>query len=359
MTRPSDSVRPSARGFTLIELLVVIAIIGVLIALLLPAVQSAREAARRAQCVNNLKQMGLALHNYSSAIGAFPIGAVTYSPNYFANCTAGTATGPAGFTMQQLILPYMELGTIFNSINFLTSTAGAFAPMQHGGQANWTANDATINSYICPSDLRASKYARGASTNAYSQTSYAPNGGTWNTAIYFYGCANHGNTRYPGRIEYNGNGPFDKATSYRESDFPDGLSNTAFVGEFSKFINDPDEYMNFYNRYGLFGSAAPNCLRPQGIAFTVPNLNAKWKAPMWFEQFPPGTDDDSDYKAWLLNPGLYRDYGQLGFRSLHPGGVNMLFADGSVKFLKESIAQQVLMGIGTRNGREVISADAY
>ena len=353
ISRPARS-----RGFTLIELLVVIAIIGVLIALLLPAVQSAREAARRSQCVNNMKQIGLAIANYESSVSSFPMGAVTYNNSTDVGQGCGGEGAARGHTMQALILPYMEQQNVYSSINFSHRAGSTFGSFGHSGQVNFTAFATRVNSFVCPTDFEngpvPSNY-----TNAYQQTSYAPSCGTWNVINYFYGCGD--NSNYPGKFEYPGNGPFDKSTAYKVASIRDGLSQTIFVGEFSKFVNDPDEIMNFWNRYGLFlsGYAAENTLRQQGMATTVPKINANFFAGMWFDDLPPGTSDDSDYKAWLNNPQAYLNYGQLGFRSLHPGGANMLFGDGSVRFLKETTAQPVLMALGTRNGGEVVSADQY
>jgi len=123
-------------GFTLIELLVVIAIIAVLIALLLPAVQAAREAARRAQCVNNLKQIGLAVANYESGTGSYPFG-----------------NGPwwTEWSAQSMLLPYIEQGPIYNSINF-NSTKAFAGPFMHDGLVNSTAEYAKISPFMCPSD---------------------------------------------------------------------------------------------------------------------------------------------------------------------------------------------------------------
>src|SRR3954453_16419174 len=118
------------RGFTLIELLVVIAIIAVLIALLLPAVQAAREAARRSQCVNNLKQLGLALHNYESTKGCFPYGANTYNITFGGNWVAN-------------VLPNLELSAQYNALNFSRQTNDA-------AKANTTVTQSIINVLICP-----------------------------------------------------------------------------------------------------------------------------------------------------------------------------------------------------------------
>src|SRR3954469_8704700 len=128
--------RSRRRGFTLIELLVVIAIIGVLIALLLPAVQAAREAARRMQCVNNLKQMGLALHNYESVAGAFPMSDVVADPGKPYQSTNG-------FSVHVRILPFAEQGVAFNALNFTVN---------HQHDANTTIVGMKVGLFVCPSD---------------------------------------------------------------------------------------------------------------------------------------------------------------------------------------------------------------
>ena len=134
------------QGFTLIELLVVIAIIAVLIALLLPAVQAAREAARRSQCVNNLKQIGLAMHNYHQSINSFPQGKSQSSSTF------GTMTGYAGWgewSAQAMMLPYMEQTPIYNSINFNYDMIYG-----SGGSTNLTASTRVITAFTCPSDTQ-------------------------------------------------------------------------------------------------------------------------------------------------------------------------------------------------------------
>src|SRR3954469_10550233 len=127
-----SSARPR-RGFTLIELLVVIAIIAVLIAMLLPAVQAAREAARRMQCVNNLKQLGLGIHNYESIAGALPLAGV-YSP---------TTTGWVGWSVHSRILPLLELGPMYNSVNF---------NIAYTKPDNNTVSGSKVEIFLCPSE---------------------------------------------------------------------------------------------------------------------------------------------------------------------------------------------------------------
>jgi prepilin-type N-terminal cleavage/methylation domain-containing protein/prepilin-type processing-associated H-X9-DG protein len=334
--------RYSRRGFTLIELLVVIAIIAVLIALLLPAVQAAREAARRAQCVNNLKQIGLGLYNYESSTNSYPFGVYTFAPEDSANGCAY----PRGHTLFTFILQYMEQGAMYNSINF-NFGAGGVGPLGiSNGLTNSTALLTKVNSYVCPSDFRQIPYNIPAqSNNAYSQSSYAGVAGTYDIFRYWYGCPN----------EIPPNGSFGKAIVYKISDITDGTSNTLFVGETSRFINDPDQVFNEWDRGLWFGSAMAGVTRPQGLALVLPKINAALMIP----------DAPIESGAACNAPGLwdnnpvYFNFGQFGFRSNHPGGANFLLGDGSVKFIKSTINPITYMAVGSRNYGEVVSADSY
>ncbi len=363
---------PRRRGFTLIELLVVIAIIAVLIALLLPAVQAAREAARRAQCINNLRQIGLAIFNYESAARVYPPGAIYH------NATDGGANACSGihdkrsFGIFALMLPQMEQANAFNAINFNLASGGT-GGLWGGinvGSINSTGLITRVNSYICPSD--SPQDPNFVTENPYSQASYAPSGGTWNIVAYLSG---------PDCWQQDaGNGAFDDYSAYGAPDVTDGTSGTILVGETARFKNDPDPQFNQWSRPGYFAvspSFDPSgyTFRPQGFAFEVPRINANMMAGDYPggaglgtssdspgpNPLPPGTawPDTSDYKAWLTNIPRYKEYGQWGFRSQHPGGANFLFGDGSVKFLKESIDLTTYRALGTRNGGEVVSGDAY
>jgi len=345
--------RTRGRGFTLIELLVVIAIIAVLIALLLPAVQAAREAARRAQCVNNMKQIGLAFMNYESANGTLPMGGVMNN-RLDVDCNSPFHY-PREFGALVMSMGYIEQGNAYNAMNFSLRADSKFTASTgfDAATANFTANASKIATYICPSDLPIQWTNTFGTGNAYSQTSYFPSGGTWNTIAYYDGpnCWN----------QDPGNGAFDDSTSYPIAAFTDGTSNTIMAGECARFKNDLDSPFNQWNRFEYFGSSMfPNTNRPQGLAFEVPIPNAP---PNDAPALPPGTDYpvNTDYKAWA-QPGVYQTYANMGgwgFRSNHAGGINCLFSDGSVKFIKQTINQATWMSLGTRNGGEVISADQY
>lgn len=335
------------RGFTLIEVLVVIAIIGILVALLLPAVQAARASARRMQCVNNLKQIGLALFNYESSQGSFPPGAITYQENPV-NC----ATPRRGHSLFTLILPGMEQSTVFNSINF------AFAAVRDqggisAGATNSTAFTARVSAYICPSDSPQSTFSTQAPpfVNAFSQGSYAGMVGTVDIFRWWCGCPATfwDGIVCVGQVELKPDGSFGYNYNFRLPQFTDGLSNTLMVGEFSRFRNDPDKLFNQWNSALYYGSAMAGVTRPQGLATSVPRINADLRLPDYPQSSPVG---------WKSDPEN-RNFGQFGFRSQHSGGANFLLGDGSVRFVKDTISADVYSAVSTRAGGEIVGSDAY
>lgn len=270
------------------------------------------------------------------------------------SCAWYSLVSPRRWSFFAMILPYMEQQPVYNALNFQVAAVNPFGPV-HGGLINSSGLTPLVSAYVCPTDLPAERLSvPGESNNGFSQSSYAVNVGTWNTIAYWYGCPN---PNYPGRIEYPGNGPFDASTSYRESQIRDGLSNTVFVGEYSKFLNDPSTWQNSWTVYGFFG-AGPISARGQSAATLLPRINAPFLQSD-FSDLPEGSEDDSDYRAWTLDPARYKEYGNFGFHSLHPGGAHMLLGDGSVRFLKQTTAQQIHMALGTRAASEAISADAY
>jgi prepilin-type N-terminal cleavage/methylation domain-containing protein len=357
MLRP----KKARRGFTLIELLVVIAIIGVLIALLLPAVQAAREAARRAQCVNNLKQIGLGIFNYESSQGTFPPGMLTRSQlDLPTNCS-----NSQGHTLFAFILPYMELTTVYNAINFNVPAWGynAAPSITSGGVSGpfglyqATAYTTKVNIYLCPSD----QYGKmsnpqvadvlGGSGNPYSPSSYAGNGGTIEHMWWGYGAgANQPYCDAGGAVTPNG--AFGRNYGYKISEFLDGTSNTLLVGETSRFLQEPTSNFNFWNRgVGAFVDDVGSGIRIQTIAYTVPRINA------------PQTGVNPAYLVyntwWDINtfPQSLNE-GTFGFRSLHPGGANFLVGDGTVKFVKQTLNPKIYQALGTRANGEIVPGDA-
>jgi prepilin-type N-terminal cleavage/methylation domain-containing protein/prepilin-type processing-associated H-X9-DG protein len=364
MTRPRQR-RSALGGFTLIELLVVIAIIAVLIALLLPAVQAAREAARRAQCVNNLKQLGLGLSNYESANGAFPVGSITYQ-----DIPQDCSQAIRGFSLFQLVMPYIEQSNIYNSINHSLPMGTTPVPVQQ-----MTGALSKVASFLCPDDPPATAQISG-SGNYYSQCSYAGNAG--NRDIYDWWCSCPWGT--PSSACGSGpdilpDGIFGGNWSTRLQQITDGTSNTISIGEFSRFLNDPDATMNSWTRGQTFLSSyvgSGTTTRSQCLAGTAPAINAPF-FPSNQSTFTGSWNwvvgDTSDWLYWAT-PGDVRKLGQFGFRSLHPGGANFLFADGSCHFLKSTISMGspsfgtvnntgVYRMLGTRAGGEVISSDGY
>ena len=330
-----SALRKPRQGFTLIELLVVIAIIAVLIALLLPAVQSAREAARRAQCVNNLKQIGLAMHNYESSVGTFPFGVLYNAP--YPNATG--CPNRIRHTSLTFALQFLEQGNIYNNVNF-TGAANSIR--------NVTALNFKVGSYLCPSDLRSMDTP--STYPGYSQSAYAGMAGT--TELYRYTYNPPTNDSNCNRLE--GNGIMVLNFIRKISSITDGTSNTLMVGETSRFKTEPDSIFNFWDSGGWWGDGVSAVSsRPSAIAYSAVKINA----PMSLLGVEPAIDKLGPFN-WFNDPAA-QVYGQHGFRSNHPGGVNFLMADGSVRFLKDSINLPTYRGLSTIAGGEVISADSY
>ncbi len=363
-------------AFTLIELLVVIAIIAVLIALLLPAVQSAREAARRAQCVNNLKQMGLAIHNYHSTNNAFPMGDSLNvqggGPTDFALWNSWSAHG--------LMLGYMEQQPLYNAINF---SFGPY-PVSPYGNINNTVSNSVISAFLCPSDSNSGSgkngdVAYGGNINNYAASFGASttNGSGWDNNVLPY---NH-------QLPVGTSGMFGFARAYGVADCLDGTSNTIAFAEW--LVGDGRQSSgskyrgNMEMNSGATASGYDNALPYYDIV--LKDIGSCRSA---FNAEPNGGGNKiSDYKGWRWALGCYgfgsfntvqipndtvggcrngsgaqawADGGwTVGASSSHPGGVNVLLADGSCKFIKNSVSQKIWMSLGTRNGGEVISADAY
>ena len=364
----------SRRGFTLIELLVVIAIIAVLIALLLPAVQAAREAARRSQCTNNLKQMGLAIHNYHSAHGTFPMGGTRTNRVY----QPGPATSYDDWTTwsaHALMLPFLEQTPLYNAINF------NFSPEESDGvpnAAHGTVVLALVNVFLCPSDTNAGRR----NTNSYHGS---------------YGTTTNDNKFYKNDKNNQGcNGLFTIQNNYGIQDCSDGSSQTIAFGE--ALVGDgrgngriggggatPSKYRG--NVVMPASGEATNSRVYEGSnAITVPLILQSLQACA--TSFTPG--NIADHRGWRWSDGVtgftmfntiltpndtqFRfggcrfacgsscnmDNGFVyGASSSHPGGANVTMGDGSVRFIKDSVNRMTSFALGTRAGGEVVSADSY
>jgi prepilin-type N-terminal cleavage/methylation domain-containing protein/prepilin-type processing-associated H-X9-DG protein len=341
--------RPSQRGFSLIELLATLTIIGILVAFLLPAIQYSRETARMVRCANNLKQIGVALHEYHMLHYTFPPGAITWqeSPRDY-------TTPRRGHSLFTMILPEIGQATAYNAINFAFASIG-MQGSQNAGAINYTALSNPIATLICPSD--SGQHGRPCNPgnsalpcNAYTQCSYAAMVGTYD--IFRWSCCFPNPCRDKvacfGGSELKPDGPFGNNFGARIPEFKDGLGNTLLVGEFARFRNDPDQVFNEWTSAIYYRSAEPGVTRPQGLATAVPRINA----PLSIPDVPAGPPRGGCV-IWKYNP-RNRDFGQFGFRSRHAGGAHFLFGDGSVKFLKESIIPKVYEALSTRADQDII-----
>ena len=323
------------QGFTLIELLVVIAIIAVLIALLLPAVQAAREAARRSQCTNNLKQLGLAMHNYHESVSSFPIGAMgVRSLIAGGRYPDGTPVGNARRTWLPMLLPYIEQGVVANSYNF---------SQIFNSYLNTTAELTQISVLSCPSDPNQGSIEN--SPPRY-QHNYVVNWGntTWQqnmTATYnpTVGIYPPGTTN---SVPFLG-APFTMDKSFGIQSITDGTSNTLLMAEVKI---GADITGGIQDHRGDIWNDDWMCA--MFTAFTPPNVS-----------FSDYLGNDCNYPYQNNPPCIVQVPYFIAARSYHPGGVNALMADGHVQFFKNSIAYTTWRMLGSSQGGEVLSSDSY
>ena len=314
------------RAFTLVELLVVIAIIGILVALLLPAVQSAREAARRMQCGNNLKQIGVALHNYHTAHGTFPYGS--------GDCCTPSNPHAWGGVWTTMILPQLEQQNLYDKIDFNVHTKNLPQDVL----------DTPVAAYICPSDGKASKevctgrfhhnptqaagtwYTASMGPTIPDQCPFCPDGANNNAAnppVYCCQGHNFGTNAGAGYPAGSGVGMFSR---YRKAisidDVRDGTTNTLAIGE-----TLPSQ-CTFISMFAVNFNVSPT---------TIP-INT-------MESDGPGGQHSPGSSWWTTS----------GFKSRHPGGVLFCMGDGSVHFLSETIDFRLYNELGTIAGGEVAS----
>jgi prepilin-type N-terminal cleavage/methylation domain-containing protein/prepilin-type processing-associated H-X9-DG protein len=375
MPRMSQESRPEPGrrgGFTLIELLVVIAIIAVLIALLLPAVQAAREAARRIQCTNNLKQVGLALHSYISVNECVPPAALD------TRIAAGTTIANGGFSAQSRLLPFMEQQSLYNAANFSINVINGAA----GVWINSTAIHTRIAGFLCPSDTPPSWPTITVDTSTAPGTNYfASVGSSLEFDSSRTGGPPNGIFAY---IKQGGGRPVTLAA------ITDGTSNTIafgewvvgdgndvllsipsdiiFVGAYPPGVTRNTPLMSLPAGSVPFGQWTQLCGADRAVAADRTSNHTSQLGMGWAWGLPgfsignivqapnpktPNCSVDSGSSNTIWNPGMWT------LSSRHPGGANIVLADGSVRFLKDSTSLPTVWSLGSRAQGEVISSDSF
>ncbi|QDT30073.1 putative major pilin subunit [Gimesia panareensis] len=296
------------RGFTLIELLVVIAIIAILIALLLPAVQQAREAARRSQCRNNLKQLGLAFHNYHDNFLMLPTG-------YFQK--SGYQSGWVA-----RILPYIDQAPLYNSISSITGEINEITPWRSSSIGSRQEFTTPIKVILCPSsELGSTAPTHSSVSGDHGGLHYRGNGGSVDVGLKSgFSTSSH---------NYTTSGVMYPKCKTRLRDITDGTSNTFLLGELSSAAN------------GWGGNTGWDDM----VTWT------------WATYYYGSTSGylmiDTKLVQYPIGSGLHSQYG-VGWRSPHVGGTHMLLCDGSVRFLSESLSLDLLKSLATRGTGEVV-----
>jgi len=330
---------PSRKAFTLIELLVVIAIIAILIGLLLPAVQKVREAAARMSCSNNLKQIGLALHNHEATYQYFPT-----AGSYPISTPPSTRTATS-WSVQALLLPFIEQENLQRLINF---------SVDYNLQPNVTGQK--VNTYICPSEPKAILRT---GTPPHFPLNYAANMGSW--MVYNPSPTN------PNGI--GGDGAFPVGQKLRINEFTDGTSQTMAFAEVKAYT----PYLRDGGNPAAINTAMPtsvNQVAPYGGSFKIDTGHTEWvdghvHQTGFTTTFGPNTkipytngglDYDIDFTSTREgNATNAITYAVVNSRGNHTGGVNVVFMDGSVKMIPNSINIAIWRAMGTRSNNDLVS----
>ena len=314
-------------GFTLVELLVVIAIIGVLVGLLLPAVQAAREASRRSQCANHLKQLGLALHNYHDSLQQFPSSYVANTRH--AQRDATTYDGPNGFAWGALLLPYLEQGNLQSNLDFQRPSWDV---------ANQPAVGAKVRTFLCPSSSGSSepfeiKNGSGQVVGRFGMSHYVANAGQeepWGQTLEDWTSL--------------ADGPLYRNSPTRAADVTDGLSNTVFLGEHSSVLSSK-----------TWGAVIPGAQVCANHPERYPITSCDWAATLVNVHSGPAAGEiDPDTGFPPIHPPNSPLCHVCQMYAEHPSGCNVALGDGSVRFVSQMIHQPTWAGLSSRNKGEVL-----
>ncbi len=322
-------------GFTLVEMLVVITIIGILVALLLPAVQQAREAARRMSCKNNLKQIGLAMHNFHDSHGQFPCGWPRKVCPDFPNIRSTLYR----WSPLALITPYMEQYAVYRALDLNMPLYGHDGNYDihgygvHPGNVEPVAQ--MIKSFLCPSDQE-----------RVVEAGYGPTNYKW--------CRGSGRS---GGKNQDADGVFTLEPKIRFGDILDGTSNTAMFSESTLGPGGDPDTLTLENAADVIVSASALGSGPlsETHCSTLGTATTMTRGGRWVDSWVSRTS----YDHWLRPNSKISDCGRRGHvwyaaRSRHPGGANLLLCDGSVRFINDDIDVQTWHGLGSRNGLEML-----
>lgn len=337
----------AVRGFTLVELLVVIAIIGVLIGLLLPAVQAARESARRTNCVNNLKQLGLGMHNYVDSNTKFPLTA-NYPPGTTDAQKLSTGPWPFNYVLlsaHAMILPFIERQELYSVIT----------PSQGG---NWHHENSrfgkvTVSGFLCPSTDRSTQVAAG-----YPGSNYG-----WSS-----GSSAHSHFNTP----TSQNGMLNPVTNTKFSDVTDGTSKTILAAEMLCGKGGGTYPFDLFNVGNSPGGGWPSAALPavgdlDRVGSASPSSSSDLSGRYWSRGLPTQTLLNTAAPPNWVHPNVANGIGGwvnsapwqiLPPRSMHGGGVNVLLGDGAVKFVRDQVEPLLFQRLGNRGDGGVVNVDA-